>query len=154
LGVTVFLVLRGDRNVAPVGPIVRNPGHDGKAVKQEEEERPAPGELDPAPRTALAQMLDCNMRLAEAEAPGSRVLALADLGGSLEGEVPKTSAAPDRLKTLGPLYRELLQKGLGPLARQLPQEEREPVLAPVVQGLTRFHAQAVLLAPEVPAVRD
>lgn len=115
---------------------------------------PAPSSKPPAePPAFLARVLDCDVKLANAESPEQRLAGLSDLTGFLQEE-GRSAPSPKVTRAVAAMYRETLRDTLLPLAAQLPVEQREKTLVPLVQGLARFHEHAVQLAPTDPSLAE
>jgi hypothetical protein len=88
----------------------------------------------------LSSIIQRDMRLAGAEKPSDRFLALADLADDLSGEVKKLAPLPEAKDVLDELvkrYQEVLGDGLLKIAKKLPDEDRDDLLNKVGN---RLHA--------------
>ncbi len=110
-------------------------------------------ENSPASQPFLAQLLDCNVRLAVSDKPKERTQVLAKLAGHLQDGI-ESKPGDAALQKLAKLYRETLTEGLVPAAKSLPRVERESVLTPVALDLARFHETALQLAPGDTSFQD
>jgi len=88
----------------------------------------------------LASIIQRDVRLASAENPSDRFLALADLADDLSGEAKKLAPLPEAKGVLDELvkrYQEVLRDGLLKIAVKLPGPERDEMLNKVGD---RLHA--------------
>jgi hypothetical protein len=99
-------------------------------------------------RALVARLIECDLRLAEADTPRKRVEALTDAAEALDAETRALSAAadPDDLKELAQLYDQVVRDGVVPRARDLPRGQRRQVLDPIVAQLARTEQEANQLA--------
>ncbi len=111
------------------------------------------GKLPPAPRSLIAKLIQCDIRLARAGSPRERAEAVADLADSLQGEtqvlVRATSGA--ELAKLAQLYGQVVEEAVVPRCRALPARDRRHILPPIVARLGRVEADAEQLARSRPA---
>ena len=145
---------------------------DGSSQHQAKADDPAPkGRPDPfkQPETKktpddvkapplVSRLLECDLKLAEAETPRQRVLALAELADVLQQETRDLSRSKKLPKEdfdkLAKLYKQVVHDGIVPRARELPMDDRRDLLQAVAQQLTKTHASAEQLAktaPQAPA---
>jgi hypothetical protein len=91
------------------------------------------------PDAFVAGLLNCDLRLAEAETPSQRLAALADIADGLqdEGRALAPAARGDELLVLVGLYEEVIRRGLIEGARGLPVATRGETLMPIVERLDR-----------------
>jgi hypothetical protein len=117
--------------------------------------RPAP----PAPevphevqRPLLDNLLERDLRLANATTQRERVEALADLADDLQGETRALALDADvsDLESLSLLYGQVVRDGIVPRAQALPAAERRAVLTPIAERLGKARHQAEHLALDVP----
>jgi len=103
------------------------------------------------PATYVAQLLDCNLSLAEDASPRQKAKAVAALTNLIQDAMEsKPGNAP--LQALAKMHHDTLFAGLLPIAQRMPPAEREEALAPIIDDLVRFHdEQVAVLAPEDPA---
>ncbi|HEV3259401.1 MAG TPA: hypothetical protein VG013_21220 [Gemmataceae bacterium] len=119
------------------------------------------GAVVPPPPSVLtdplvAQLLDQDVRLAEAKTPRDRVTILADLADDLRAETHKLVGTADvaDLRDLAEHYQLVVLQGVVKRAqglRSLPARERRTVLDPITAQLARAERDAKALAVEVPA---
>jgi hypothetical protein len=102
---------------------------------------PTAGSRMPRPSDPLlSSIIQRDMRLAGAEKPSDRFLALADLADDLSGEVKKLAPLPEAKDVLDDLvkrYQEVLGDGLLKIAKKVPDEDRDDLLNKVGN---RLHA--------------
>jgi hypothetical protein len=122
-------------------PPLTNP-FDGKNSKQ------AP----PRGKTLMAKVMECDLKLAEAQTPADRVTALAELAAVLQKETTllSKSAGTAELNKLAGLYKQVIQDGVVPRARELPMEQRKDVLSVVAVQLGEARREAEQLALSTP----
>jgi hypothetical protein len=97
----------------------------------------------------VALLADCDVRLAEADTPGKRVAALADLSEALrrEGQALRGAEGAEKdLREVAQLYERVIRKGVVPGARRLPPAERRAALDPIAGRLARASREAQELA--------
>jgi hypothetical protein len=82
-----------------------------------------------ATKTFLARLMDCELRLAEADAPRQRVEALTDMADALEQEAVAQAAAREVVATLAQLYEKVVGDGVVRRPRHLPPANQGAVLA-------------------------
>jgi hypothetical protein len=99
----------------------------------------------------VAALLDCDLRLAEAEKPAPRVEGLAELAQRLESETRKVlrGAGARDLVELAQLYEKVVRGALLPAAKTLTPEQRRPLLIPVADRLRQAARDADDLIPLV-----
>jgi hypothetical protein len=116
-----------------------------------------PGKQAAAADPFLAALVKHNMRLAATAKPRERVETLAALAAELHGEMRSLAHAenstPEDLKTLAALYEKVVREGVLERAGQLPVEQRQQVLRPIADRLSREANEAEQLAAEVAADR-
>jgi hypothetical protein len=119
-------------------------GND-EQVKGPDQEAP---KVLPNKQPLIDRVLDCDVRLAEADTPRKRVETLAELADALHRETHTlTPAAPAKdLQELASLYERVIRDGVVPRARTLPVEERREVLDPIRTQLARVERDAHRLA--------
>jgi hypothetical protein len=110
--------------------------------------QPAP----PSSKTLVAKVMECDLKLAQAQTPRERVEALAELANVLQRETAllSKSARPTELNKLASLYKQVIQDGVLPRARELPMEERKEVLPTVTAQLGHARREAEQLAKSTP----
>jgi hypothetical protein len=87
--------------------------------------------------TLVARLMDCNVRLAQADTLRQRVEMLADMADVLRDEAKTlgNAAAPEALETVAVMYGKVVRDGIVPRARALPNTERREVLNPIAARL-------------------
>jgi hypothetical protein len=105
--------------------------------------RPAPNK-----QPLIDHVVDCDVRLAEADTPRKRVETLAELADALHRETHTlTPTAPAKdLQDLASMYEQVIRDGVVPRARTLPAKERREVLDPIRAQLARAERDAQRLA--------
>jgi hypothetical protein len=86
----------------------------------------------------LASIIERDLRLAGAERPSARFLALADLADDLSGEVKKLAPLPEAkgvLEELVKRYQQVVRQGLLEVAGKLPRADRDDLLNTVGERL-------------------
>ncbi len=101
---------------------------------------PTPGTqiARPSSDPLLASIIERDLRLAGAERPSTRFLALADLADDLSGEIKKLAPLPEAkgvLEELVKRYQEVLRQGLLEVAKKLPGADRDDLLNTVGERL-------------------
>jgi hypothetical protein len=106
----------------------------------------------PKGKTLVAKLMDCDLKLAQAQTPRQRVEALAELATLLHRETTdlSQSAGLAELNKLAALYRQVIQDGMLPQARELPMEERREVLPGVTAQLVQVQREAQQTARNTP----
>src|SRR5262249_45340372 len=106
-----------------------------------------------APRTLVSRLMDCDLRLAEADSPRKRVEALADLADALHSETRAVTsvAGADDLGALATMYEQVIRDGVVPRARALPAGQRKGVLDPIVSRLSQAERDVRQLAGKADA---
>jgi hypothetical protein len=97
----------------------------------------------------VARLVDCDVRLAEADTPRKRVEALAELAEALRHEgqaLRRADGAQKDLREVAQLYERVIREGVVPRARNLPPAERRAALNPIASGLARASREAGELA--------
>src|SRR5262249_38743593 len=101
----------------------------------------------------VGKLLECDLKLAEADTPRQRVLALAELADLLQQEtrdLSKSSQPPAaELVKLAALYKQVIQDGIVPRAKELPMGDRV-VLQGVATQLAKTQTSAEQLADSAP----
>jgi hypothetical protein len=102
------------------------PGQSKPAAAWQNKSTLASGE-----RGLAGRLLDCDLKLAEAQKPRQRLEILIELADVLhfETRMLAKAAPPARLDHLAGLYDRVLEEGIAAAARELPIEERKLVLA-------------------------
>jgi hypothetical protein len=113
----------------------------------------APAAKEARPATFVAQVLECDLRLAEGASHRQRTKTVAELAELLQDAIASKPAAKS-LEALAGLHRETLLHGLVPTAQRLAPADREEALAPIIGDLVQFHERVILLAPDEPALND
>lgn len=107
----------------------------------------------PQAQPLLAQVLQCDLKLAEGAGPADLTASLAELVRLLQNAIE--SKPDDRsLQTLARMHRDTLFQALVPLAQKVPQTERDETLAPIIGSLVEFHEKVTVLAPGDPAQNE
>src|SRR5260370_3214445 len=86
----------------------------------------------------VASIIERDLRLAGAEKPSARFLALADLADDLSGEVKKLAPLPEAkgvLEELVKRYQQVVRQGLLEVAEKLPRADRDKLLNTVGERL-------------------
>jgi hypothetical protein len=86
----------------------------------------------------LASIIRRDLRLADADQPADRFLALADLADDLSGEVNNLAPLPESKAVLDDLvqrYQEVIRDGLLPVAKKLPPEKSNDLINKVCERL-------------------
>lgn len=114
-------------------------------AQQQEQPLPEPPALA---GSLAAQVLDCDLRLAQTDDPRERLAVLAEIANLLQGETqPLTrAAAAQELAKLAGLYDQVLQKGVVARAADVPRAQRKSALEPVVAKLAQAQKAAETLA--------
>jgi hypothetical protein len=117
-------------------------GSGGRAAKQRADNDPL-----------LANLLLCDLRLAEAGTPRQRIEALADLADGLHVEMRALipGAETEDVQELARLFDKVIRTGVLPGAKALPPAERQQVLDPIAERLARTGREADELAEDFPA---
>jgi hypothetical protein len=104
-----------------------------------------------ANRPLLDNLLERDLRLANAATQRERVEALADLADDLQGETRELAldAEVADLETLSQLYGQVVRDGILARAEALPAAERREVLRPIADRLLKAGKAADTLAQEV-----
>jgi len=120
-----------------------NPPEDVQAVAPPKA-RAAPTRRAETPRpepatTLVARLMECDLRLAQADTPRGRVQTLADLADALRDEAKTLgqAAAPEALETVAQMYKKVVHEGIVQHARALAPTERREVLNPIAARLAR-----------------
>jgi hypothetical protein len=119
--------------------------------------RPDAETVAPAPVARRPQLLDNllerDLRLAQATTQRERVEALADLADDLHGETQflTLEANPTDLDTLARLYAQVVREGIVPRARDLPAAQRRSVLVRIAERLLETASAADRRSKEAPA---
>ncbi|HEV3202955.1 MAG TPA: hypothetical protein VGY77_01160 [Gemmataceae bacterium] len=100
----------------------------------------------------LANLMDRNLRLAEAKSPHKRLEALADLADDLQTHTRKIirKAQAGDLQQLARLYEQVIREGIGRSAKEVSPGQRLQVLKPIAERLTRAGRDAGGMASDVP----
>src|SRR5262249_21225359 len=103
--------------------LARGPEEQQAIVKPAPKDQPQP----PAP-PLMAQLVECDVRLAQAETPKQRVEALAHLADALWREThtlgDANGGAAKEVAELAGLYERVVRDGVVPRARTLPRPQR------------------------------
>jgi hypothetical protein len=109
------------------------------------------------PDPLLEALVKHNLRLAATAKPRERVETLAALAAELHGEMRSLAHAenstPEDLKALAALYAKAVRQGVLKQAARLPDDQRQQVLRPIADRLSREANEAEQLAAEVGADR-
>jgi hypothetical protein len=101
----------------------------------------------PKEQPLLAELLDCDVRLAAADNPRKRIEVMAEVVGHLQDGV-ESKPDPETMQALALMYQLTLVNGLAPSAERLPDMDRQPrILAPIINDLTDFLTALRRLAP-------
>ncbi len=113
-------------------------------------------EPEPPAQDLVARLLDCDVRLAEANTPVERVRALADAADALHRESRTLTRADGgkELQTLAALYESVIQDGVVRRAQAVPAAERREVLGEIAKELTRQGQEAGQLAKRSEAAAE
>ncbi|MCI0456662.1 MAG: hypothetical protein L0Z62_06745, partial [Gemmataceae bacterium] len=109
----------------------------------------AKGEPPVPDQDLVARLLECDLRLAEADSPRKRVETLAELADTLHRESRALSQGDgaQELQALARLYERVIEKGVVPRAREMPAgQERLEALKPIVAQLAQAEREARQLA--------
>jgi hypothetical protein len=103
-------------------------------------------------KTLVAKLMDCDLKLAQAQTPRQRIEALAELASLLHRETSELcrSAGPAELNKLAALYKQVIHDGMLPQARELPMGERMEILPAVTAQLAKAERDAVETARVTP----
>jgi hypothetical protein len=98
-----------------------------------------PGQAAPIAGTLVDRLMECDLRLAQAESTRQRVETLAELADALRDEAQALgkTAAPEALEALALFYSKVVREGVIQRARALPPEQRREVLVPIAARLDR-----------------
>jgi hypothetical protein len=101
----------------------------------------------------VPQLVDCDLKLAQANTARERLGALAVMAQALERETRALAPAapPAKLLKLAELYRQVVGEGVVAQARELPAGERGEVLPGVAVQLAMTARDAEKLAKQLPA---
>jgi hypothetical protein len=101
----------------------------------------------------VKQVMECDLRLAEANSADKRVQVLAELADHLHQETRLLAerATADDLGALAKLYDDVVRDGLVKRAGKLQLKERRKVLSPIVERLDRAQKDADGWASKAPA---
>jgi hypothetical protein len=107
-----------------------------------------PARRAPAPDQLLANLMQRNLRLAQAKTNRDRVEALTDLAVDLHRETGALATAGDGedLTALAQMYSRVVREGVLERARLLDQKDRAQVLAPLADQLADMEKQAERMA--------
>jgi hypothetical protein len=99
----------------------------------------------------LDNLLERDLRLANATTQRQRVEALADVADDLQEETRALAldASGDDLESLARLYGQVVREGIIAGAQTLPRAERRAVLSSIAERLVKTRAAATRLAKEV-----
>jgi hypothetical protein len=131
----------------------------GSQQAQSQQTAPAPKLTNPfkkgpvAPgKTLVAKLMDCDLKLAQAQSPRERLEALAELASLLQRETTDLSkwAGAAELGKLAGLYQQVIQDGMLPQARELPMEERQALLPGVTAQLAQAERETQQAARTTP----
>ena len=103
-------------------------------------------------KTLVAKLMDCDLKLAQAQTPRQRVEALAELATLLQRETTdlSKSAGIAELNKLAGLYRQVIHDGMLPQARELPMPERMEILPGVTSQLAQAERETQQAARTTP----
>jgi hypothetical protein len=147
-----------------IGNLLTRGSADNPQEAQTEGPAPASGPLpNPFPRkaaknpfasgkTLVAKLMDCDLKLAQAQSPRQRVEALSELATLLHRETTdlSKSAGTLELTKLAGLYKQVIHEGMLPQARELPMEERMEILPGVTAQLGKAGREAEQSARSTP----
>jgi hypothetical protein len=99
----------------------------------------APAATLPAAGNLVNRVVECDLRLAQAESARQRVEALAELADALRDEAQALgkAAGPQSVEAVAQFYGKVVRDGVVQLARALPREQRREVLDPIAARLVR-----------------
>jgi hypothetical protein len=102
------------------------------------------------------QLLQRDLRLAEAKAPTEQLAALSGMASDLQHETIKQAGRVDvaDLSLLAALYERVIHEGVLPSVRMVPPPDRKDVLPPLVAELRKTQMTAEQAAAEHPAAAE
>jgi len=101
----------------------------------------------------IARLIQCDLRLARANSPRKRALAVADLASHLERELQDLAriAGARPLEKMARVYDKVVREGVVPRCRAVPAGQRRQVLAPIIDRLAQAERNAQRLARQRPS---
>jgi hypothetical protein len=108
--------------------------------------------LGPRTKTLVAKLMECDLKLAEAETARERLEALTELAEVLHRETTLLSKSAPRaeLTKLAGLYKQVIKEGVVARARELPMPQRKEVLGSVAAELAKTRRDAEKSAQAAP----
>jgi len=108
---------------------------------------PGKGKKPPA-KPLVAMLLDCDLRLAQAQTAEQQVESLAELAEVLHGETAllAQTGSDTELHALAKLYAKVLDKGLVARAQLVPEGKRKSTLNPIAERLAQASSATAKLA--------